>query len=528
MPASAATTAGRNRLGHVSRGIVTSVDGAGADDDANSSSLEVRDVNRHGRMRMEILAAGMALLPFAARVAAQPETTEPTSPATVPYIDKTLGFELQVPAGWDYDRTGFFGPGESLGLLRGAAPGGRATLQILVFRDVESPSFPDWINYFTQQLGSISGTRRVQVKGETETQRPAAYVYVEAQLGIDQTQTLYYCVQFDSDTIWVFSQATAVRRLTNEANRDENITGTGDVLIPTEFTRLTKTLRVFYDPATARAIALALQRGKDYLARYQLQDDIRRLRIDELPRYYEIHLANKLIGYLTQQFTREDEPLQRPGPFSNAKEGLRVRERSYRFADDGTVHFNKVDLFSSRDAETDLYELWQARIPPADAADSAVVITRDQCVREGDALFSTYTTSRDQALPEPRRPLKLDTTYLGLAWARLLPALLGPQPQEMHAFTIYDSETRTLISQAIKYLGERPLPGAATKARVFETRAGFVEQPAMVYTDAYGNMLRYEAGPLVLTLSSKPVIEQQFAQRRDAVNLRIQREPAGP
>jgi hypothetical protein len=271
-------------------------------------------------------------------------------------------------------------------------------------------------------------------------------------------------------------------------------------------------------------MALALQRGKEYLARYQLQEDIRKLRIDESPRYYEIRVADRLIGYLTRQFTRESEPLQRPGRVSNAKDGLRVRERSYRFADDGTVHFSKVDLFSSRDTETDLYELWQARVPPADAADPTVLITRDQCVREGDALFSTYTTNRDRALPEPRRPLKLDEAYLGLAWTRLLPALLGQQPLEMHAFAIYDSETRALISYAVKYLGERTLPATDTKAHAFEMRAGFAEQPELVYIDVYGNMLRYEAGPLSLRLSTESAIEQRFAQRRDAANLRIQSE----
>ncbi|MBU0617470.1 MAG: hypothetical protein KKI02_07120 [Planctomycetes bacterium] len=485
-------------------------------------------MNRHGLMQARIPAAGLLLVLLLPTVHAQPKEPDAKPPATVPYLDKSLGFELQLPAGWDYDRTGFFGPGGSLGLLRGAAPGGRATLQILVFRELESPSFPDWIDYFTRQLGSISGTKRVQVKGETGTQRPAAYVSVEAQLGIDQTQTLYYCVQFDQDTIWVFSQATAARKLVGETE-DEADDSTGEVHIPAEFTRLTSTLRVFYDPATARLMAVALQRGKDYLVRYQLQDDIRKLRIDESLRYYEIRVADKPIGYLTRQFTRENEPLQRPGRLSNAKDGLRVRERSYRFADDGTLHFSKIDLFSSRDTETDLYELWQARIPPADDADPTVLITRDQCVREGDALFSTYTTSRDQAFPEPRRPLKLDATYLGLAWARLLPTLLGPQLQEMHAFTIYDSETRTLITHVIKHLGERPLPGsAATNARCFETRAGFVELPAVVYTDAYGNMLRYQAGELVLRLSSQVAIEQQFGQRRDAVNLRLEREQQRP
>ncbi|MFQ5806443.1 MAG: hypothetical protein ACE5I3_08335, partial [Phycisphaerae bacterium] len=299
-----------------------------------------------------------------------------------------------------------------------------------------------------------------------------------------------------------------------------------DVRIPAEFTRLTGTLRVFYDPQMARQMAVALQRGKDSLARRQLQTGIRGLRVDESVRYYEIRVTDKPIGYLTRQFTRENEPLQRPGRVSNAKEGLRVRERSYRFAADGTVNFGKIDLFSSRDTETDLYELWQVRVPPPDAADLQPLITRDQCVREGDALFSTYTTSLDQGLPEPRRPLKLEATYLGLAWARLLPALLGPERQPMHAFTIYDPETRTLVTYAIKPLGETPLPDApGKKAYAFELRVGFTEKPGIVYTDVFGNMLRFEAAELVLTASDEARIEKKYGRRRDAANLRLERRP---
>jgi hypothetical protein len=467
----------------------------------------------------------LAALPLAV-LHAQDAPAPTTQAATVPYVDEAFGFELRLPAGWNYDRAGFFGPGGSLGLLRGVAPDGRATLQILAFRELLMPSFPEWVEFFSKQLGSISGIEEVRVKGETDAKRPAAYLIAEAQLGFERTRTLYYCVQFDADTIWVFSYALALSKTLDKGAQDRTPDTPADVQIPEEFTRLTGTLRVFYNPQLAQELAVALQRGRAYLTRYQLQADIGELRIDEAVRYYEIRVGNKPIGYLTCQFTRENEPLQRAGRTPNAKEGLRVRERSYRFADDGTVHISKTDLFSSRDTETDLYELWRVRLPPPDAPDSEPLIMRDQCVRERDALFSTYTTSRDQGLPPPRRPIKLEPTYLGLAWARVLPALLGPQPQPMCAFAVYDPETRTVITHAVRPLGERPLPGeSAQKAYAFETRKGFGEQPALVFTDALGNMLRLEAGELVLRTSNKATIEWEFGRRRDAANARLQGRP---
>jgi hypothetical protein len=479
--------------------------------------------------RFEGSAAGAVAAVIAAAWLAAPSSAQRSQPAatgqpTIPYLDKAFGFEIQVPAGWNYDRSGFFGPGGSLGLLRGTAPGGHATLQILVFREMSTPPFPEWIESFSEQLGGLSGVERVRVKGEATAPRPAAYVLVEARRGVDHTRTSYYCVQFDANTIWVFAYATVLPASSDGGAASKATPDADEVEIPAELTRLTRGLRVFYDPQVARQTASALQRGKEYLARYQLQEDARRLRIDESVRYYEIRLAGKPIGYLTRRFTRESEPLQRPGRTSNPKEGLRVRERSYRFADDGTTHVSRIDLFSSRDGETDLYELSQARVPPPESAEAQIFTTRDQCVREGEALFSTYTTSRDQTLPDPRPPIKLEASYLGLAWVRLLPALLGPEPGPMHAFTIYDSETRTVITYGITPLGEKTLPGSAGQtAYAFETRAGFVEKPGMVYTDADGNMVRFEAGDLVLELSDERAIEERFGARRDAANARLLR-----
>ena len=486
-------------------------------------------------MRSRALTHTIPLVPAVLAAAAAAAPAQETRPAesvttTIPYVDKAFGFEMQVPAGWNYDRAGFFGPGGSLGLLRGVAPDGRATLQILVFREAEPRPFPEWVEYFSQQLAGISGTRSVRVKGTQCDERPAAYLVVDAQLGIDLTQTLYYCVQFDPGTIWVFSCATALGRAAGAAPQPPP-SDSRDVEPPAAFTALTGTLRIFYDPELTRQIDAALERGRQYLLCYQLQQDIRRLRVDDTLRHYEIRLGDKPIGFLTRQFSRENEPLPRAGERARLREGLRVRERSYRFADDGSALYRRIDLFSSRDGQTDLYEIWQVELgPPAGSGGPApdqpsvpqIQVCRDQCVREGDTLFSTYTTGQEPTLPPPRQPLKLDDSYLGLAWARLLPALLGTDPQPLYAFTVYDTETRTLISQAIRVLGPRPLPGQPERqVFAYELREGLAENPSLMYTDEYGNMLRLEAGPLLLTLSSPEQIERQFGARRAAVDARL-------
>lgn len=478
-------------------------------------------------MRLVILIAQITAMCLAAPTVFGQATTPGTAQqATIPFVDKTFGYDLQVPAGWNYDRAGFFGPGGSLGTLRGAAAGGRETLQILVFRDQVQESFPKWVDYFSEQLGKLSGSKSVRVKGGESSNRPSAYVAVRAQIGFDQTRTLYYCVQLDADVIWVFSYAWANTISLNETETNED---TANVVIPAGFTRLTETLRIFYDPEAARKLAEALQRGREFLALYELQDGIRKLRTDNELRYYEMLLAGKPIGFMTRQFNSEAEPTRFTGKAANAKGGVRVRERAYRFADDGAVDYSRVDIFSSRDGETDLYEMVQAAMPPPGAPDRGIWIARDQCVREGDTLFSTYATNQDRGLPTPRQPIKLDDSYLGLGWVRLLPALIGAETRPMLGFTIYDSETRTLVTHTIKRLGEQPLPGEPGKqALKFERREGFVETPGVFYSDEFGNMLRYEAGDLVLRQSDETTIDEKYGNRRNDADRRFQLDSQTP
>src|SRR5262249_39372596 len=155
------------------------------------------------------------------------------------------------------------------------------------------------------------------------------------------------------------------------------------------------------------------QRGKEYLARFALQDEIRKLRIDENIRYYDLVLAGKSIGYLTRRFTREQQALDDPSFGKAGKEGLRVREQSWRFGDDGSARFSDFNLFSSVDGTSDLYEGNETVIPPESAPDGRRVTYRDQYVREGEVLFATYFSSLDVDRPDPRRPLKIEPTYVG-------------------------------------------------------------------------------------------------------------------
>ena len=123
--------------------------------------------------------------------------------------------------------------------------------------------------------------------------------------------------------------------------------------------------------------------------------------------------------------------------------------------------------------------------------------------------------------PEPTKPISVGPVYLDQAWVRLLPGLLLSGPQELHAVAIYSLETRTLLSHTIQPLGERRIEGHHGTAYAFEVREGFIGDPALLFCDERGSLLRLEAGDLVLKRVSAEEIERKYGRRRDETRQRL-------
>ena len=435
--------------------------------------------------------------------------------ATIRYVDYQVGFELQVPAGWDYDRTGFFGPGGSLGLLRGGTLRGRETLQVFLFQGVRAKSLADWTQEFRASLETISGVMRIGGKGAQQRGAPAAYVVVDATVGVGLVKTVYYCVQLDDEQVWVLSYAKARTTLGDDSDaaamRDAHT-----VTIPPEVERLVGSVRIFYDPPLAATLREALKRGRDFITRYDLQERIRKLEIDDLVRYYLMEVDRNPVGYFTRRFSRGRQSLDDPRFGSSGKDGLRVYEESWRFGENGAAQYAAFDLYSSIDGERDLFEISMADLPPEGVEHRRPFITVDKCVRADDVLFSSYTTSRDLVMPEPRPPLRLESAYLGLGWVRVLPALIGTDAGPLWAFSIYDTASRTALTYSMEPLGVKPLPRGGGNGPAYRVREGFNDTPGMLFTDEYGHMVWYEAGSMILREVDSDEIERLFAAKREA------------
>lgn len=471
-------------------------------------------------LRVALLVS--VLLPFIARpAAAQTETPVPTTaPATIPYTDAAFGFELQIPAGWEYDRTRFQPYERSIGLLRGRSPGGQSALQILVFRiqpeaagagageKLRIPPFEDWIEEFARTLGENANAERLEWETWKLPPRAGALLSYHAKLGATDTINYALCVPFDPSTVWVLAFSAALLRSEDQAT------------IRPAFDALARTLKIHYDAMEIEALASAYERGKGLIDRIRKRGS--ELHVDDAEHCYLLVLSGRPIGYFERRLSIEEQSQTSADARQRVvQRGLRVRERSWRFADDGTVRYSRLDLFSAFNLERELIESELTQIPAPDVRPQQLLIKTDQAVRTADVLVPSYRTSLDVALPPPATPMSVGPVYLDLAWTRVLPMLLRDAPHETHAFVVYSVESRALLPQTFKPLGEKALEGRGDKVLAFEVREGLVDTPSTLYVDQTGALVRLEAGDLLVLRTTRAEIDAKFGAKRDEARKRF-------
>jgi hypothetical protein len=473
------------------------------------------------------LATGSLAMPYLAMLAvvaavAPPEPAPASAPATQPatqpapgtaplmaYSDPTFGFEMQVPAGWSYDRTRFVGPQDAIGILRGRNPAGHLALQVLVFRSAEITDFSAWMKTFVNHLSRNYRGKKISQQRVSNDAGERSILFVETGPAGSVAHTYYLCIPFDPNTVWVLVMASPI------------ITPADAQEFKAEFNRIADSVHVLYNPLEAAKLAVAFDRGIDVLRDFR-NGGAANVKIDETERFYDILIAGKPIGYLSRWARREQRSIGDPLYSHDLTPGLRVHEEVWRFAKDGTARQTELDMFSGSDLTKELIENRRTQVPAPDVPSQRLYIELDQCVREGNALVSSFSTNVDSELPEPRPPLPIGPRYLDLAWVRLLPQLLLNAPKETYAFAIYDSETHGLIICTIEPLGAFEVPGPrGGRTWLFETREGFVSQPSRIYADDGGQIVRVESGDMAIVLTTADEVQRRYGALRDAARQRM-------
>jgi hypothetical protein len=453
-------------------------------------------------------AFGLVLI-LAGHVTAPAQTSQAASQPNNVYVDPAFGFELRLPVGWEYDRTRFQQFRDSIGLLRGRGPEGRRGLQIIVFRSFPMKPFEDWVVDFGKASAELLSSPRTDWETWKLPPRAGAVLTYTSKLGLGLTRTHVLCVPFDPNTIWALIYSGQAFGQPDEA------------AIRNEFEQVIGSLHVQYDPAAAARLAPAFERGQALVER--LRADPRQTPLDENEHVYDMAVGGKSVGYLERRLSREEHVYGGASARRRfAKEGLRVRERAWRFLEDGTVWYTRLDAFSSFDGQSELIESAQTQIPPPGAQPQELFTKTDQVIREADTLVTSHTTSADRELPEPGKPISVGPAYLDYAWVRALPTLLAAAPPEPHAVAVYSGEIRALLSHVVQPLGAQKLPGYDHEALAFEVREGFVDRPSTLFCDRKGVLLRMDAGEVTLTRAPRDEIERKYGRRRDEARNRFQ------
>lgn len=456
---------------------------------------------------------------------ALPPASQPAAGAAplTPYIDPAFGFELQIPAGWVYDHTRFTEGRtyrgrdyfrdfkDTVGILQGRSPDGHRALQINVFRNFALKEFSDWAVSFGNAIATSLRTQSGEWVTRRVPPREAIVLTYTTQLGASLVRTHYLCVPFDPTTIWVLVYSGTVA---DDAESQ---------VLYHEFEQITDSLRVLYDPQQIERLTPAYDRGRALLER--IRDQGSGIQLDGQIHYYEISEQGKPVGYLSRQYLREEFSFGERNPRARAaREGLRVRERSWRFGADGTAWHTRLDLFSSFDRRSEHVEDWQRQVPPPGAVDPRALLRVQQVTREADVLLASFWTRIGEegdplSTPTPK-PRSVGPVYLDQAWARLLPGLLLGYSEEQHAVAVFNREVRALLVHVITPKGETRIDGYSEPVWVFEVREGFVDLPTRLYTDDRGLLVRAETGPVLLRMVSVDYIEKTYGPQREAARER--------
>ncbi len=427
-------------------------------------------------------------------------------------IDPSFGFELRLPTAWSVDRTRFQEGRGSIGVLRARSPTGQHSAKIIVYRLIDAQPFDEWMVDFAKRVVAENGGAPAEAAPRTISGRSGAAFFSKPKLGGSTALSCYLCLSFDPTTIWMLSYIAAAPTAADEQRVRE------------EFDALCASVRVHYDAADAERFAAALERGTALLRRLRKAAD--KIQPDATERHYEIRVGGQPTGFMTRQFFEDEQSVDQPlrddaAPAAAArrgakpKRGLRLKERVWRFALDGTTRYSRIDAFVSHDLQSELIQTRESQFTAPDISPPEVFTKTDRCIREEQTMFSSFRTSLDKDLPDPQKPLNVGPAYMSLVWARLAPGLLVDAPEEPHAVVVYDAATRALSAMIITPRGEAASGGDEF---AFDMREGFIGSSTRITADARGNLQRLKIGELEIVATSAEESEQRFgAQRRAAL-----------
>ncbi|MCA9243343.1 MAG: hypothetical protein KDA32_05265 [Phycisphaerales bacterium] len=444
-----------------------------------------------------VVSLQCAFAMLACVVTAPAQTTASDYP-TIRFESPEFEFTMQIPAGWEYDRSPTPGPGDSLRLLRGVPATKRAAFELVVFRNKAAVAPSDWFDQIGQGILKDEGA---QTRRETVQHQARDAIEVEYQrLNPDgEVRAIWFFIELRRDIV------LAARFTAKSSGAD--LEG-----LRAEAGQYARSLRLPLEGRDAASLRAAFERGRE-LKFSRLERYAHRIEVDPDVRAYEIHNGENAAGFLTRQFERERRGISGAG----GKPGLRLRERSLRFQEDGSSVYTRLDSFASFDLQTELTELETAVIPPP-GDESAPGRRVDRYVREGASVILTTQSTQNQGEPETLPPMTCGPEYLSLPWARLAPGLIGVEQGEPLAFRTLDPAVREMSWMLIAPLGPaKDIEGAFA----WQIEEALTPTAGRMVGDARGIMRVFKMGDIELREIDAKTLETRYGPRRDALLKRL-------
>ena len=424
-------------------------------------------------------------------------------------IDKIAdGIRFDLPSDWALDNRPFRGPGGAEGLVRAGSLNGRQAIQVFLFEAAAAQDFDAWMLGFRQSLETIPGIVRIEPAATPSISKPAKLLLARAELVPDHIDTSYLCIQLAPDT--VVTMALSGAAVSEDAGTP--------LRVADELNRLVASLQIYFDGEWAVELPFARRRGLQFV-KEQLPAAIRGVRLDPQPRTYLLEVGGQPRGYRTMHFRPERHSMEDPAYGNTRGEpGLRVQENEWHFVGQ-QASFEVWDSFSSVSGKTGLYEHTRSETAQVGGVFTAPYVIRDECIRAGDQLVTSFTTTLQLALPQPQRPFALGRDYLGLGWVRAMAALVPAQQTEWICVQAYAPSVRDVVPFAIRCTGEIPSEEGPPNRR-YQCRWGHGPLIELT-TDAYGNPIEWSEGPNRYTLIPAEEAERRFAQQRETARPRL-------
>jgi hypothetical protein len=195
--------------------------------------------------------------------------------------------------------------------------------------------------------------------------------------------------------------------------------------------------------------------------------------------------------------------------------GVQVSQSTWLFDPSDAVKRSRSSLFVSNDLTK---ERWTVRgdqiIPAQDGKSRRYAFTEDRGLAQHDKLVVSVAVG-----PSLRRPdsqvFELPPDYLQRALVHLLPRFLPLDTPATYAFTCHDGQTNSLATLRYELIGKESieLSGKSVIAYRIEYRRGLAGEPAVLWVNRQGRLLRARSGRLETIRAEKPQIELLYQSR---------------